>query len=119
VAAKREGARGGGGAEQSVFRAERLSPQQEGVDRPVVEGVLLVMDEKETVVGKPFVDGAEVKLKIIGPVKGKKIRAATYKAKSRERKVRGFRAQYTEVVVEDIIFGEKKAAVKKSVKSKS
>ncbi len=89
------------------------------VDRPVVEGVLLVLDEKETVVGKPFVDGAEVKLKIIGPVKGKKIRAATYKAKSRERKVRGFRAQYTEVVVEDIIFGEKKAAVKKSVKSKS
>lgn len=96
------------------------------VDRPTVEGVLMILDDKNISVGKPFVDGAVVKLKVLGQVKGKKIRTATYKAKSRERKVRGFRAQYSEVLVEDISFGEKKTVpaekkpvVKKAVKAKS
>lgn len=93
---------------------------------PSVTGVLMILDDKNTVVGQPYVEGATVKLKVLGQVKGKKVRTATYKAKSRERKVRGFRAQYSEVLVEDITFGEKKAApvsekpvVKKAVKAKS
>ena len=97
------------------------------VDRAIVEGVLMIIDGSTITVGKPFVEGAVVKLKTLGQVKGKKVRAATYKAKSRERKVRGFRAKYAEVVIEDIAFGDKKAtpktekkpAVKKAVKSKS
>lgn len=96
------------------------------VDRPQIEGVLMILDDKNTMVGQPFVKDAVVKLKVLGQVKGKKIRTATYKAKSRERKVRGFRAQYSEVLVEDISFGEKKSVpvvkkpvVKKSVKAKS
>ncbi len=72
------------------------------VDRPEVTGVLAILDGDKTLVGTPYVDGASVKLKILGEVKGPKIRTATFKAKSRERKVRGFRAQLTEVLIEKI-----------------
>mgnify|MGYP001585339891 FL=1 len=69
------------------------------VDRPQVDAVLLVCDEDKVHVGQPTVEGATVTLKDLGEIKGDKVRTAKFKAKSRYRKVRGFRPTYHRVKV--------------------
>ncbi|OGY09664.1 MAG: 50S ribosomal protein L21 [Candidatus Blackburnbacteria bacterium RIFCSPHIGHO2_01_FULL_43_15b] len=65
--------------------------------------VVLVSNDGEVSLGNPFVIGAKVKAQVLGEEKGEKIRVAKYKAKSRYRKVNGFRAQLTRVKVENIV----------------
>lgn len=64
--------------------------------------VLLLVDEKKISLGKPLVKKAKVIAKIVDQFKGKKIRVATYKAKSRYRRVIGHRSQLTKIKVEKI-----------------
>jgi large subunit ribosomal protein L21 len=54
------------------------------------------------VVGKPFVDGATVKAKIVKIGREPKIRVLRYKAKSNLRVQRGHRQPYTALTVEAI-----------------
>lgn len=56
-----------------------------------IADVLLVVDDKDVQVGTPVVDKAVVSVKVVKHFKGEKIRVATFKAKSRQRKVRGHR----------------------------
>lgn len=80
------------------------------VDCPQVDAVLLVCDAGKVYVGQPVVKGASVILKDLGEIKGEKIRTAKFKAKSRYRKVRGFRPTYhrVEVVKVSLDIREKK-----------
>ena len=102
-----------------------VSPGQELlVDRPIIEQVLLVIDGDKVTIGQPEVAQAKVTLKKLADVKGDKIRVSTYKAKSRYRKVKGFRAQYVKVLVENISLGDapveaapRKTAVRQTKKS--
>lgn len=64
--------------------------------------VLLLVTEKATTVGEPTVSKAKVSFGVAGHTKDKKIRVATYKAKSRYRKVKGHRSHKTELVVNKI-----------------
>lgn len=68
----------------------------------VFDSVLLVKDEERISIGQPTVKGANVKGKVINQILGDKIRIATYKAKSRYRKVKGHRNQLTRVLIENI-----------------
>jgi large subunit ribosomal protein L21 len=62
--------------------------------------VLLIVDDKGVKVGKPKVAGAKVSISVVEPVvKGKKVLAATFKAKARTRKVKGIRPQYSRIKV--------------------
>ena len=72
------------------------------VDRPEIEAIMLVIDGDKTLVGQPDVKGAKVTLVDLGKAKGDKVRISTFKAKSRERKVRGFRPVYHQVEIKDI-----------------
>lgn len=65
--------------------------------------VLLVVDEKKKRIGNPLVKGAKVSAEILDQFKGKKIRVATYKAKSRYRRVIGHRSLLTKIKVNKII----------------
>lgn len=56
-----------------------------------VEEVLLLTNGDKAQIGKPFVKGASVEIKLEDTSKGEKIRVARYKAKSRYRRVKGFR----------------------------
>jgi large subunit ribosomal protein L21 len=56
-----------------------------------VSDVLLVSSDSGTQVGTPLVAGATVTAKIESQGKGEKLRVATYKSKSRTRKVIGHR----------------------------
>ena len=68
----------------------------------IFDEVLLLVDDKKVKIGKPLVKGAKAKAKIVDQFKGKKIRVATYKAKSRYRRVKGFRALLTKIKIEKI-----------------
>ena len=66
------------------------------------EEVLLVGDGDKVEVGQPFVTGTVVTAKILGQEKGDKVRIATYKAKARYRKVKGFRPKLAHLKIEKI-----------------
>ena len=74
--------------------------------------VLLLVDDNKSQVGAPTIRGASVTAVVIDHPKGKKIRVATYKAKSRYRKVKGYRDYLTRVKISRIVTREKKAPTK-------
>jgi len=65
--------------------------------------VLLLVGDKKTKIGQPLIKGAKVKAKVVAHFKGKKIRVATFKAKSRYRRVKGHRQQLTRVKISSIL----------------
>jgi large subunit ribosomal protein L21 len=72
-------------------------------DLKVVPEVLLFVDGDEVSVGTPVLTKAKVTVKVLKEIeKGEKIDIFKYKAKSRERRHVGFRAQHTRLLVEKI-----------------
>lgn len=65
--------------------------------------VLLLVDDKKVKIGQPLVKNAKIEAEIVDQIKGEKIRVATFKAKSRYRKVKGFRPLLTRVKILSII----------------
>ncbi|MBU0998076.1 50S ribosomal protein L21 [Patescibacteria group bacterium] len=64
--------------------------------------VLLFVDGDKVKVGKPTLKDVSIKIKVINEEKGDKIKVFKFKSKSRYRRHRGFRAQYTRLLVEKI-----------------
>ena len=81
--------------EGQVLDIEKINGKKE--DKISFDEVLLVKDKKVSI-GKPQLK-AEVKAEIVEQFKDKKIRVATYKAKSRYRRVKGHRQQKTKVKI--------------------
>ena len=72
-------------------------------DLKVVPEVLLIADGDKVEVGTPVLTKAKVTVKVLAELeKGEKVDIFKYKAKSRERRHVGFRAQYTRLLVEKI-----------------
>jgi large subunit ribosomal protein L21 len=67
-----------------------------------IKDVLLVAEDDTVQIGAPLVEGAVVKAKVLSHERGDKIRVATFKAKSRVRKVRGHRQELTTVEIVSI-----------------
>ncbi len=71
----------------------------------VTPEVLLVADGEKVEVGTPVLKDAKVTVKVLVELeKGEKVDIFKYKAKSRERRHVGFRAQYTRLLVEKISY---------------
>ena len=68
--------------------------------------VLLVSDAGEATVGSPYVAGARVLAQVQSHYKDKKVIVFKYKAKTRYRRMRGHRQEYTRLLVQDIQVGE-------------
>ncbi len=79
------------------------------VEHPAIDAVLMVIDGENIEVGTPTVSGVKVGVNELGEEKGEKIRVFKYKAKSRYKKTRGFRAQLTRVRIDSISKGDSKA----------
>lgn len=75
--------------------------QDEKNDANVVfKNVLLIAkDDGDVVIGKPFVDGASVEVKVIGEGKDKKIRVLKMKRRKRYMRTKGHQQQHTMVEV--------------------
>ena len=89
----------------------RVEPDQV-VRVPLIEGdpgsaltldrVLLVNDGKETRVGTPVIEGAQVKAEVVGHGRGKKIIVGKFKRRKDYRRKKGHRQDYTEIKVQSI-----------------
>lgn len=93
------------GAQYRVTEGDELDIFQiEGKEGDKVEfkEVLLYEDGDKILVGQPLVEKAVVKALIVKNFRGEKIRVATYKAKSRYRRVKGHRDELTRVKIENI-----------------
>lgn len=80
-----------------TFTVNRLSQAAEAQIQ--VKDVLLVSDGETIKIGTPLVEKASVTLQVVDHPQGEKIRIATYKAKARQRKVKGHRSALTTVKV--------------------
>lgn len=72
--------------------------------------VLLYRFEDTFLVGTPHLPQVSVKGSVVDNIKGKKIRVSTYKAKVRNRRVRGHRQHLTRIRVDAIQAGDEKKA---------
>lgn len=74
--------------------------------------ILLIAQAGSIEVGQPYLKGASVKAQVLNHLKGEKIRVATYKSKSRYRRVKGHRDYLTRVKITSIVGREKKTRTK-------
>lgn len=103
------------GAQYKVSEGDELDlfhvdGKKEG-DPVEFDKVLLISGDSGTIIGQPFISKATVSGKVIKLLRGEKIRVATYKAKSRHRKVMGHRDELTRVRIESIMLDKKQKTV--------
>ena len=83
--------------ENQTITVDKFDPTIKSTDQ-----VLLVVDDDKVKVGNPTVKGASVNFEVVRDFQGEKLRVSTFKAKSRYRKTRGFRAQLTDLKITKI-----------------
>lgn len=77
---------------------ERLTSADKN-GRVIFDKVLLLADDGDIKIGKPYLTGIEISAEILAQKKGKKIRVARFSAKSRHRRVVGHRQRLTKIKV--------------------
>ena len=60
---------------------------------------VLLAKNKEVKIGQPLLAKASVEAEVLNQFRGEKVRVATYRAKSRYRRVKGFRPDLTRVKI--------------------
>lgn len=80
--------------------------------------VLLVDDSGSVTVGAPAIDGAQVGAKVLEHLKGEKVIVFKKKRRKGYRVKNGHRQALTQILIEDIAFGGKKATAKKATPKK-
>ncbi|CAI8010996.1 50S ribosomal protein L21 [Geodia barretti] len=86
-----------------VVDVELLSAEEGSTTE--INDVLAVSRDGEVEFGKPFVDGARVVAQVQTHYKDRKIIVFKYKAKTRYRRKRGHRQNYTRILIQDIEIG--------------
>lgn len=76
--------------------------------------IMLISDDKQFLLGQPYVENAQVKATVLEDIKDDKILVFKYKKKTGYKKTQGHRQNYTRIKVNEIVI-EKPAS--KSVKS--
>ena len=74
-----------------------LGDKKEG-EKVSLDKVLLAKN-KEVKIGQPLLAKASVEAEVLSQFRGEKVRVATYRAKSRYRRVKGFRPDLTRVKI--------------------
>ncbi len=86
-------------SEGDILDIEKLEIEEGG--EVVFEGVLLLEDE-DTKIGKPEVEGVSVKAKVVKQGREDKKIVYKYKPKKRQRKKQGHRQPFTRVEIKEI-----------------
>lgn len=95
-----------GGKQYKVEEGQELVIEKlaaEADETVTVDKVLLVNKDGAITVGKPFVEGAKVNLKVVENGKARKITVFKYKPKKNYRRKKGHRQPFSRVVVESIV----------------
>ena len=92
-----------GGKQYLVSPKDKIQVEKLAVegDQVVFDKVLLVSD-KDTKIGSPFIAGAKVTAAVLKAGRAKKIRIFKYKSKVRYRRRIGHRQEFTEVEIKSI-----------------
>jgi len=85
--------------ENQSITVDKFDPNIKSTDQ-----VLLTVNDDKVTVGNPLVKGASVDFELIRDFQGEKLRVSTFKAKSRYRKTRGFRAQLSDIKITKLNF---------------
>ena len=86
------------------FRIPKLEAE---VGAPVsLPNVLMVSDGKSTLIGTPYLEGAQVKATLVAHGKHDKIIVYKYKRRKNYRRKRGHRQDYSEIMVTEIVSPE-------------
>ena len=83
--------------ENQVITVDKFDPTIKSTDQ-----VLLTVNDEKVTVGNPTVKGASVEFELVRDYQGEKLRVSIFKAKSRYRKTRGFRAQLADIKITKI-----------------
>lgn len=103
-----------GGKQYKISEGDKIKvDRMSGKEGDVVSltDILLLANDKETKIGKPFLEGVAVKAKILKEGKGKKVITLKYKKRKNYRRKIGFRRTFTEIQITKI--GAKAALTKK------
>lgn len=95
-----------GGKQYKVEEGQELVIEKlaaEADETVTVENVLMLNNDGAVTVGKPFVEGAKVTLKVVENGKARKITVYKYKPKKNYRRKKGHRQPFNRVVVESIV----------------
>lgn len=87
-------------AEGDVIFVEKL--EADAGEEVTFDKVLCVVDEENSTIGKPFVEGATVTAKVVKNGKSAKIRVYKMKPKKGYRRTQGHRQPYSKVQIEAI-----------------
>ena len=68
--------------------------------------VLLVKKGEETIVGKPYVDGARIEAEVIDHGQDDKVLVFKFKRRTKYRKKQGHRQDYSEIKINKIVLPE-------------
>ena len=79
-----------------------------------LDKVLLVNSGNKTTLGKPYINGATVKLKVMEHRRGPKLIIYKMRPKKKTRRKNGHRQELTRVMVQSISSGEKATSSEKS-----
>ena len=83
-----------------TIRVEKL-PGDQG-DTVTLDDVRMTSIDGEVSIGNPVISGASVTAEVVGQGKDKKVIVFKYKAKTRYRRKKGHRQQYTDLRVTEI-----------------
>ncbi|WP_320663994.1 50S ribosomal protein L21 [Prochlorococcus sp. MIT 1223] len=86
-------------------------------EKIILKNVLLLSDGKTAKIGKPYVEGARVELKVLAHRRGPKILVYKMRPKKKTRRKNGHRQELTRVMVESISIGGKAKSEEKKTKS--
>ena len=81
-----------------------------------IDKVVFISNNSDIKIGTPYLEGAAVTAKVIGQIKGEKLRIFKMKAKAHYQRTNGHRQKYTSLEITEIKEegSAKKAATKKS-----
>lgn len=70
-----------------------------------VKNVLMAVDKEKVMVGKPYLNNVKVSAKVLGVVKGRKVRGIKFKKRKNYTRTLGHRQQYMQLKIEALSVG--------------
>jgi large subunit ribosomal protein L21 len=87
--------------EGSVIRVPRQAAKQG--ERLNISDVLLVNANGSSLIGTPFVSGAQIEAEVVDHTRGDKVETFKYKRRTKYRRTMSHRQDYTEIKVNKIV----------------
>ena len=90
-------------------------------EKIILNNILLIKDNKEILIGKPYIENAKVELEVMSHLRDKKIVVYKMRPKKKTRRKMGHRQELTRVMVKSITIekGDSKSSTKSESSKKS